>query len=201
MKSKKISPIMKKIAILFAFITFWAHSQKENIPSTARLFIDKAQKTRINKDWTLIANFKSGIGETVDFYPVQIVDLKTNEKTNALQLDMLIKIVGGFGGSVVNTSAWVGLDEVDEFINFIEDNIIPNLDVKYKKKSSEFIFKAKEITLSYIIDEKRRRLTISLNNYKEKGGLSNDFWTEAKVDNFPDLVDILKKVKSKELKF
>ena len=194
---------MKRITLLIVLCCFVANAQKENVPSTARLFIEKAQKTRINKDWTLIANFKSGIGETVDFYPVQIIDLKTNEKTNALQLDMeVVDFVGGLkGNQKLNLSAWVGLDEVDEFINFIEDNIIPNLDVKYKKKSSEFIFKAKEITLSYIIDEKRRRLTISLNNYNQKGGLSNDFWTEARVDNFPDLVDILKKVKSKELKF
>ena len=194
---------MKRITLLIVLCCFVANAQKENVPSTARLFIEKAQKTRINKDWTLIANFKSGIGETVDFYPVQIIDLKTNEKTNALQLDMeVVDFVGGLkGNQKLNLSAWVGLDEVDEFINFIEDNIIPNLDVKYKKKSSEFIFKAKEITLSYIIDEKRRRLTISLNNYNQKGGLSNDFWTEARVDNFPDLVDILKKVKNKELKF
>jgi hypothetical protein len=194
---------MRKVAIFIMLFTYMAQAQKENIPSSARLFIEKAQKTRINKDWSLVANFKSGIGETVDFYPVQIVDLKTNDKTNALQLDMeILNYVGGLrGNQKINLSAWVGLDEVDEFIRFIEDNIIPNLEVKYKKMSSEFIFKAKEITLSYIIDEKRRRLTISLNNYDSKDGLPSDFWTEAKVDNFPDLLDILKKVKSKELKF
>ncbi len=195
---------MKRITIWIVLFSFMAHSQKENVPSTARLFIEKAQKTRINKDWSLVANFKSGLGETVDFYPVQIIDLKTNITTNALQLDLEISRYAPSGAMISgkqSACAWVGLDEIDEFINFIEDNIIPNLDVKFKKKSSEFIFKAKEITLSYIIDEKRRRLTISLNNYKEKTELSTEFWTEAKVDNFPDLLDILKKVKNKELKF
>jgi hypothetical protein len=192
-----------KLTLFCTLLSLVLFAQKENIPSTARVLIEKAQKTRINKDWDLVANFKSGIGETVDFYPVQIIDLKTNEKTNALQLDMLIK---GLPISATNTlrtefSAWVGLDEIDEFINFIETNIIPNLDVKYKNKSSEFIFKAKEITLKYLIDERRRRLTISLNNYEDKGWRSYDFWTEARVDNIPDLLEILKKVKSKELKF
>ncbi len=196
---------MKKITTIITFlICFFAKAQNENIPSTARILIDKAQKTRINKDWSLIAEFKSGIGETVQFYPVQIIDLKSYEKTNALQLDREIKgnMNVPFAGNIkTNVSAWVGLDEVDEFINFIEENIIPNLAVKYRDKSSEFIFKAKEITLSYLIDERRRRLTISLNDYSGKGTANYDFWTEARVDNFPDLLVILKKVKSKELKF
>ena len=106
------------------------------------------------------------------------------------------------GNIKTNLTAWVGLDEIDEFITFIDENIIPNLQLKYKEKSSEFTFNAKELTLKFLIDERRRRLTISLNNYEPEGLIkSYDFWTETKVDNFPDVLEILKKVKSKELKF
>ena len=173
--------------------------------STTRIFIDKALTTRVNKDWSVIAEFKSGIGETAQFFPVQIEDLKTHEKTSALEVDMEIKAPTGIplvGSIRTSLTAWVGLDEIDEFIRFIEDNIIPNIKLKYKDKSSEFTFKAKELTLIFLIDEKRRRLTIRLNNYEPEGLIkSYDFWTETKVDNFPEVLEILKKVKSKELKF
>lgn len=65
------------LALLFCII---AYSQKENQESSTRKFIDKAQFTRINKDWTTLAEFKSGIGEYVNFYPIEVIDLKTGEK-------------------------------------------------------------------------------------------------------------------------
>lgn len=89
----------------------------------------------------------------------------------------------------------MGLDEVDEFIQFIEKNVIPNLDLKFKKKSTEFIFKAKEMTFSYIVDEKRKRITIWLNNYEQEGQLNYSFWTETQVSKIPDLLEVLKKIK------
>lgn len=202
------------LVLLFSSITFAQINkpkvkEKENEitaeRSTTRVFIEDAKISRINKDWSLIAEFKSGTGETVQFFPVQIENLKTHIKANALQVEMEIKAPTGlaFVGNIkTNLTAWVGLDEIDEFITFIDENIIPNLQLKYKEKSSEFTFNAKELTLKFLIDERRRRLTISLNNYEPEGLIkSYDFWTETKVDNFPDVLEILKKVKSKELKF
>jgi len=161
----------------------------QNIQSSTRKFIDKAQFTRINKDWTTIAEFKSGIGETVEFYPVEVINLKTGEKTNALQLDMNIKKPDVF------KTAWIGLEEINEFISFIEDNVIPNLKLKFKDKSSEFIFKANEMTLSYFIFEKKRRLTIKLNSYDDSEFNNYTFWTETQVDKIPRLLEILKIIK------
>jgi hypothetical protein len=182
---------MKKVILITTlFLTgFGAYAQKENVESTTRIFIDKAQFTQINKDWTTIAEFSSGIGEYVNFYPIEVIDLKTNAIVNALQLDMYVK------KPEVNKTAWVGLDEVDEFIQFIETNVIPNLDLKFKKKSTEFIFKAKEMTFSYIVDEKRKRISIWLNNYEKEGQANYYFWTETQVDKIPDLLKVLKKIK------
>ena len=151
--------------------------------------MDKAQFTRINKDWTTIAEFQSGIGEFVNFYPIEVIDLKSGEKTNALQLDMYIK------KPEINKTAWIGLDEIDEFIKFIEENVIPNLDLRFKEKSSEFIFKANEMTLSYFVYEKDRRLTIKLNSYDDSELKNYTFWTETQVDKIPRLLEILKKMK------
>ena len=185
--------IMKKsicLTILFLSSCYvQAQKDKVNIESTTRVFIDKAQFTQINKDWNTIAEFNSGIGEYVQFFPIEVIDLKTKEKVKALQLDMFIKKPDIF------KTAWVALDEVDEFIEFIEVNVIPNLELKFKKKSTEYIFKAKEMTFSYMVDERTKRITIWLNNYEKEGQTNYSFWTETQVDKIPDLLKVLKKIK------
>lgn len=95
----------------------------------------------------------------------------------------------------IRKTAWVGIDEIEEFIDFVEDNVIPNLDLKFKGKSSEFIFKAKEMTLSYFIYEKDRRISIKLNSYDNDKILNYTFWTETQVDKIPKLLAVLKKIK------
>lgn len=175
--------------ILYLLLVITSLSFGQNIQSSTRKFIDGTQFTRINKDWTTIAEFKSGIGETVEFYPIEVIDLKTGKKTEALQLDMKIKNPDVF------KTAWIGIEEVNEFIYFIEKNVIPNLDLKFKDKSSEFIFKANEMTLSYFIYEKKRRLTIKLNSYDDSEFKNYTFWTETQVNKIPRLLEILKIIK------
>lgn len=176
-----------KLFLLALFFSNFVFSQIKE--STTRKFIDEAQFTQINKDWNTIAEFQSGIGEYVNFYPIEVINLKANTKVKALQLDMYVK------KPEVYKTAWVGLDEIDEFISFIENNVIPNLDLKFKKQSSEYIFKAKEMTFSYIVDEKRKRISITLNNY-DGGEIPNYyFWTETQVNKIPSLLEVLKKIK------
>jgi len=180
---------MKNQYLVFLFLILTTISFGQNIESSTRKFIDDAQFTRINKDWTTIAEFKSGIGEYVNFYPIEVINLKTGEKRNALQLDMYIK------KPEINKTAWIGLEEINEFIAFIEENVIPNLNLRFKDKSSEFIFKANEMTLSYFVYEKKRRLTIKLNSYDDSEFKNYTFWTETQVDKIPRLLEILKIIK------
>lgn len=177
------------ITLVTFFFCVIGYSQKENQESSTRKFIDKAQFTRINKDWTTLAEFKSGIGEYVKFYPIEVIDLKTGEKVNALQLDMFIKNPDTF------KTAWVGIDEIEEFITFVEKNVVPNLELKFKDKSAEFIFKAKEMTFSYFVYEKSRKITIKLNSYENDQNLNYTFWTETQVDKIPKLLTVLQKIK------
>ena len=180
---------MKNQSLVFLFLILTAISFGQNIESSTRKFIDDTQFTRINKDWTTIAEFKSGIGETVEFYPIEVINLKTGDKTNALQLDMKIKKPDVF------KTAWIGIEEINEFIKFIEENVIPNLELRFKDKSSEFIFKANEMTLSYFVYERKRRLTIKLNSYDDSEFKNYTFWTETQVDKIPRLLEILKIIK------
>jgi|JI10StandDraft_1071094.scaffolds.fasta_scaffold145014_2 hypothetical protein len=214
---------MKKIIVSFIliFIVFNIKAQNTLIKkqdqvtklqtkeeSPVRQFLYNSTRTRVNKDWSLMAEFKSGTNEHVQFYPVQAIDLVSNMKMEALQIDMLIKpyqvsIVQVAPTIAILRSAWIGLEEIDDFINFIENFIIPNTKLKYKDKSTEFIFKSKELTFKFLVDEKRRRLTISINNYDftEVNNSYFEFWTEAKVDNIDELLPILKAVKNKNLNF
>ena len=178
-----------KNSLVYLLLIATSLSFGQNIQSSTRKFIDGTQFTRINKDWTTIAVFKSGIGETVEFYPIEVIDLKNGKKTEALQLDMKIKNPDVF------KTAWIGIEEINEFIYFIEKNVIPNLDLKFKDKSSEFIFKANEMTLTYYIYEKRRRLTIKLNVYDDSEFNNYTFWTETQVSKIPRLLEILKIIK------
>ena len=181
---------MKKIILSLLTILISIYSFGQNIESTTRKFIDESQYTRINKDWTTTAEFKSGLSEYVRFFPIEVIDLKSGKKMNALQLDMFIKY------PEVLKTAWVGLDEINDFISFVEQYVIPNLDMKLKrKKSSEFIFNAKEVTLSYFVYEKRRRLTIKLNDYDDSEMKNYTFWTETQVDKIPNLLAVLKLIK------
>lgn len=157
--------------------------------SSIRNSINNADIYRINKDWTTIAKFKSGIGETIEFFPIEFIDLKTGIKTKALQLNLNIKSPNLF------KTVYVGIDEVNEFVLFIEKYVIPNLDLKFKDKSSKFSFKAKEMTLYYSIDEKRRRLTIKLNDYDNSKFINHTFWTETQVKKIPELLKVLKTIK------
>lgn len=180
----------QSFAIICLFLSLATFAQKDNIESSTRIFMDQAQFTRVNKDWTTMAEFKSGIGEYVNFYPIEVIDLKNGSKIEALQLDMYIK------NPDVKMTAWVGMDEIDEFISFVEKNVIPNLELKFKDKSSEFVFKAKEMTLSYFVYEKQRKITIKLNSYDNDEVLNYTFWTETQVEKIPRLLTVLKTIKS-----
>ena len=113
-------------AFLVLPVSLFAQNQ-----SSTRDFIDKASALQINKDWTITAEFFSGLGESVKFYPIEVMDLKSKETRDALQLDMHTKS----GAEWVDAEAWVALDEVADLIVFIESYVIPNLDLDLKKKS------------------------------------------------------------------
>ena len=182
---------------LLTFLPFLIFGQ--NISST-RAFIEKTNTLQINKDWSTIAEFYSGYGESVKFYPIEVINLSTKEKIKAVQVDMNIKQ----GQTFKLMSQFVGTDEIKSFAEFIETHVVPNLEVRLKSKSSEYIFEAKEITLSYLIYERTRRISIRFNNCQvedqsancEKQISSNyHFWTETNVSNLPLLLPVLYAIK------
>ena len=175
---------------MFPIIVF---SQKTN--SSTRNFIEGADFTQITKDWNVTADFRSGIGEEVSYFPVVATNLKTNEKINALQMDMDIKYEFMGKSRSYFKSSWIDLDEIGEFIYFLENYVIPNLkDKTDKKQSNTYIFSSKEMTFKFHIEKNSRRISIYL---KDFGVVDNEhyFWTESQVDKIPQLIEMLKKIK------
>lgn len=161
------------------------------------------------KDWTTVATFKSGIGETTTFYPIIFSVPEKNIQLYGLQLDAMVKpqmsattiAVGGMPGALnkdfLNRSVFIDKADVILFIKFLEKQVVPNLKTTYKKQSKEYVFKTKEMFFSFLIDQKTVRITMHLIDYGPNGdgnwgGQQIEFWTEAKVENIPDLLDKLK---------
>ncbi|CAM3484515.1 hypothetical protein [Flavobacterium chungbukense] len=186
MKIKKLL-----LALLLLLTITKIHSQKPN--SETRQFIDNADITQINKDWNIKAEFKSGIGEIVSFFPVEATDLKSNKKVKSLQMDMTVKYLTA--STTYFKSSWIDLNEVEEFIVFIEKYVIPNLKDKTERNQSvTYIFNSREITFSFYIEKSTRRISIYL---KDNGVTDNlhYFWTETQVNKIPELLTMLKEIK------
>ncbi|WP_149208048.1 hypothetical protein [Flavobacterium johnsoniae] len=191
MKINKALIVLSFFAI--ASIIYAQPKQKSN--SETRQFIENAEITQINKDWNIKAEFKSGLGEVVSFFPVEAIDLKSNKKVNSLQMDMTV--IYQFAGRSTNyfKSSWIDLNEVEEFIVFIEQYVIPNLKDKTERKQSvTYIFNSREITFSFYIEKSTRRISIYL---KDNGSTDYEhyFWTESQVNKIPELLTMLKEIK------
>ena len=177
-----------KITLFFILISSIAFTQEN---SETRKFIDDAEFTQINRDWSIKAEFRSGLGEVVSFFPVEAIDLKSNSKINALQMDMTVTD----GNRSYFKSSWIDLKEVDEFINFLESYIVPNLkDRTESKQSTTYVFNSKEIRFSFHIERNHKRISVYLKDL----GLTDNyhyFWTETQVSRIPDLLNMLKQIK------
>lgn len=177
-----------KITLCLVLISSIAFAQEN---SETRKFIDDAEFTQINRDWSVKAEFRSGLGEVVSFFPVEAIDLKSNSKINALQMDMTVTD----GNRSYFKSSWIDLKEVDEFINFLESYVVPNLKDKVElKQSTTYVFNSKEIRFSFRIERNSKRISVYL---KDLGVTDNYhyFWTETQVSKIPDLLNMLKQIK------
>jgi len=177
-----------KIVITFIFLLIVLKNYSQNRNSEARQFIENAEIMQVNKDWNIKAEFTSGLKEVLVFFPVEAIDLKSNKKIKALQVEMALT-------ENYFKSSWIDLNEVDEFILFIEQYVIPNLkDKTEKNRSTTYIFNSKEITFSFYIQNTSRRISI----YLKDNGLTDYrhyFWTESQVGKIPDLLKMLKEIK------
>ena len=198
------SMIKVKLTILLIVISNLLIAQNDS-NSIARNLIQNANISMVNRDWTTVATIKSGTGETVSFFPIEITDLKTGQKIKALQVDMSIncKVVNYNNSTIINLnginytgSYWIDMNEIAEFITFIESYVIPRLSSRTAdNRSNTYIFNSKEIVLKYLVHDKNNynRLSIYL---KEEGSIDEQcyFWTETQIGKTRDLLTVLKTI-------
>lgn len=171
-------------------------SNAQNKLSEPSQFIERSSYVQINMDETEKASFKSGLGESAEFYPCQIIDLKSNNKMNGMQIESRF-IIGQQGMSNIwaKETSWIGLDEISDLVIWFENYVIPNLkDSAGKKKTVKYIFNCKELTLKFEIMNKTQIFSVIMNDtdYPAKY-----FWTESQVDNIPNVVKSLKYLQTK----
>ena len=203
---------MKKIfAITLLFISVSSYSQVQRAidgRSFIRENIIANSEFHFFRDWSVIANFKSGIGESVEFFPIIFSLPNSKIEVHGLQLDAEVKprdnqmrnslsSIRLRNKDFVKRSVFIDKVEVGKMITFIERDIVPHLKDTYKNKSKEYVFKSKEMFFSFLIDEKDARITIHISDFGPlgdgtDGGDQIEFWTESKIDDIPKLLTTIK---------
>lgn len=193
----------KGILLLSLFICFSTTAQVQRAiegSSTIRKNILLNQEFDFFRDWTNIASFKSGIGETVKMFPITFTTPDKKTTLQGLQLDAEVKpqetSTSIINKNFIKRTIFIDKKDVLGMISYIERDIIPNLKTTYKKQSKEYVFKSDEMFFSFLINEKDLRITIHIADYgplgNKPGGDQIEFWTESKVDDIPNLLNTLK---------
>ena len=185
---------MKKIVFAVLFLCSYVYSQ-ENL-SEPSLFLKKSVQTQINMDENEKAIFKSGFGESVEFYPSEIINLETNLKIKGLAI-VSNYIVGsqGMATKIETETGWIGIDELEEMIMWFEKYAVPNIDAEIgKNKTTNYLYNSKEVTIILRITSNGKVFSVKLKNsiYQNKY-----FWTEAKVKDIPNVLKTIKYLQSK----
>jgi hypothetical protein len=200
---------MKRIVLLM-LLSAQIFAQNQFVPEVAgaselRAVINKSDAYFLTIDYANVAEFKSGIGEFVNFYPAEFKNLNTNAVTKGLKIQMKISIPvlladGKTGSNMIYRSAILDASDVKLFIEFLEKNVAPKVGKADKKdvKRYEATIKFKEIIFTYAYEKSSERITIFARDYGVTGRNAGvdfiEFWTETQVDKVPDLLMVLKKI-------
>jgi hypothetical protein len=164
------------------------------------------------RNWTKVASFKSGIGESVAVFPVTFSTPDNKITLHGLQLNAFVKrqmttttyvstnvsnFAKGFNKDFLYRSIFIDKEDVKRLITYIERDIIPNLKTTYKSQSKEYIYKCKEVFIAFLIDEKDLRITMHMIDYGplgdgHGGGEQIEFWTESQVEKIPEFLISIK---------
>lgn len=189
---------MKKLLLIptLVFINF-LNAQEVKKLSSASEFIERSNYVQINIDENEKATFRSGLGESVEFYPAEIIDLKLNKTMYGLTVESTY-IIGqqGMTSKTARETAWVGMEEIGDLIIWFENYVIPNLEKNAgNKKTVKYIFNTKEVEILFEVFGNTQIFSVKLNNslFPDKY-----FWTETRVKDIPKVLVTLKYLQAKK---
>ncbi|MDI1354466.1 MAG: hypothetical protein PSX36_06095 [bacterium] len=200
---------MKKI-ILLLLLSVGLNAQNKFQADAAgasefRGLINSSDAYFLSVDFSTVAEFKSGAGEYVNFYPAELKNLNTNAVTKGLKvmmkIDVPIKLPDGkTAQNFLFRSILLDASDVKAFIAFLEKNVASKVGKADKKdpKMDETTIKFKEVIFSYTSQAGRERVTMYARDYgvtgRDNGEAFIEFWTESQVDKLPVLLSVLKKI-------
>jgi hypothetical protein len=169
------------------------------------------------RNWNNTASFKSGVGEVVVLFPIIFNSPVSKVELHGLQLNAFVKrqinsttfvstnvsnFASAYGRDLLFRSIFIDKEDVKKMITYIERDIIPNLETTYKKQSKEYVYKCKEMFMSFLIDEKQLRITMHISDFGPlgdgiDGGTQIEFWTESQVETIPKFLESIKDAYSK----
>jgi hypothetical protein len=214
---------MKKLLIITLFCTFtntFLNSQVQRAIDGQSIIRDNIiahSEFNFLRNWSKNASFKSGIGESVVVFPVVFCTPDNRVNLHGLQLNAFVKrqltsttyvssnvsnFAKGFNKDFLYRSIFIDKEDVKRLITYMERDIVPNLKTIYKEQSKEYVYKCKEMFMSFLIDEKDLRITMHIMDYGplgdgKGGGEQIEFWTESQVDKIPVFLNSLKEFHSK----
>ena len=211
---------MKYLLIILFFASTTLFGQVQRVidgQSVIRDNIIANSEFNFFRDWSNIASFKSGIGESVMLFPVIYSSPDGKVVLHGLQLNAFVKrqvtsttfvstnvsnFAAAYAKEFFSRSVFIDKDDVKKIITYIERDIIPNLETTYKKQSQEYVYKCKEMFMSFLIDEKQLRITMHISDYGplgdgHGGGDQIEFWTESQVETMPKFLASIKDAYSK----
>ncbi|KAF2508830.1 hypothetical protein [Flavobacterium foetidum] len=179
---------MKKIIFLMLLFPLLGISQQQSEPSK---FINESLSVQINKNENAKAVFKSGVGETVTFYPSEIIDLKEKKRIEGLELESIFitREYQNRPSQYTKETAWIETAEIPELLFWFENYIIPNMNLgANSKKTVQYVFNSKEVQFKFDINNSGQTFTIIIKNSKYE---DKYFWTETRVKDIPNIIKTL----------
>jgi len=212
--------LMKHLFIFLLFISINSFGQVQRAIEGQSIIRDNIianNEFNFFRDWNNVASFKSGIGESVVLFPIVYSTPDSKITLHGLQLNAFVKrqvtantyvstnisnFASAYGKDFFIRSIFIDKEDVKKMIAYIERDIIPNLKTSYKKQSKEYVYKCKEMFMSFLIDEKTLRITMHMVDYGplgdgKGGGEQIEFWTESQVDTMPKFLASIKEAYAK----
>lgn len=159
-------------------------------------FLESAKSIQINYDEQFKVSFRSGLDETVDFIPCQLINLETNAMITGLQIESQVFVSEpGISKHTVVTTAWIGLDEIDGMLEWFDRYVVPTSTQKTAPKTAvKYRYKCKELTFEFERTFRAITFSIRLTSTKYPTGY---FWTINQVQLIPKVLERLRYLKNK----
>ncbi|NOU59635.1 hypothetical protein [Marinifilum caeruleilacunae] len=195
-----------KVYCLFIGLFFFCHAslfaqdKKPNLSETSK-FIRNAEFIKCDYDFTKMTAFKSGEWY-IEFYPAYISNLKTGTSLTAIKFESEYSAWGATGYEYgIYHSGYLDMDEVKDFIVFLEAYVLPN-DKKAVDVGSgvEYTFYSKELEIEFIREKRKSEginsvasMVQNLNFKSYDRPYEDRYYTfSRKLRKLPELIEMLK---------